>query len=78
MTDKIVSEIEEFFKENQKETEQYIDAFKRLDMDSQFQIIDAITYLVEEQGLETREATIQVFNNILQQMGQKNVFRIII
>ena len=48
MTDKILSEVERFFEENEDEMQiqLYADAFKRLDMDSQFQIIDAIKHLV--------------------------------
>ena len=69
MTDKILSEIEKFFEENEDETQiqLYADAFKRLDMDSQFQIIDSIKHLITENDLETEQAIIQVFNNVLQQ-----------
>ena len=80
MTDKILSEIEEFFEENEADmqVQLYADAFKRLDMDSQFQIIDAIKHLVTEEGFQIDQATIQVFNNVLQQMtGRHNVYRII-
>lgn len=80
MTDKILSEIEKFFEENEDETQiqLYADAFKRLDMDSQFQIIDAIKHLIIENDLETEQAIIQVFNNVLQQiMRGHNVYRVI-
>lgn len=80
MTDKILSEIEKFFEENENETQiqMYADAFKRLDMDSQFQIIDAIKHLIIEEDVETEQAIIQVFNNVLQQMMRgHNVYRII-
>lgn len=80
MTDKILSEIEEFFEENKADmqVQLYADAFKRLDMDSQFQIIDAIKHLVTEEGSQTEQAIIQVFNNVLQQMMERhNVYRII-
>lgn len=80
MTDKILSEIEKFFEENEDETQiqLYADAFKRLDMDSQFQIIDAVRYLITENNLETEQAIIQVFNNVLQQMMRGcNVHRVI-
>ena len=80
MTDKILSEIEKFFEENENETQiqMYADAFKRLDMDSQFQIIDAIKHLIIEEDVETEQAIIQVFNNVLQQMMREhNVYRII-
>ena len=80
MTDKILSEIEEFFEENEADmqVQLYADAFKRLDMDSQFQIIDAIKHLVTEEGFQIEQAIIQVFNNLLQQMtGRHNVYRII-
>ena len=80
MTDKILSEIEKFFEENKDETQiqLYEDAFKRLDMDSQFQIIDAIKHLIIEHDLETEQAIIQVFNNVLQQMMRGyDVYRVI-
>jgi hypothetical protein len=80
MTDKILSEIEKFFEENEDETQiqLYADAFKRLDKDSQFQIIDAIKHLITENDLETEQAIIQVFNNVLQQMMRgHNVYRVI-
>ena len=80
MTDKILSEVERFFEENEDEMQiqLYADAFKRLDMDSQFQIIDAIKHLVTETDLNTEQAIIQVFNNVLQQMTRgHNVYRVI-
>lgn len=80
MTDKILSEIEKFFEENEdeKQIQLYADAFKRLDMDSQFQIIDAVRHLITENNLETEQAIIQVFNNVLQQMMRGcNVHRVI-
>lgn len=80
MTDKILSEIEKFFEENEDETQiqLYADAFKRLDMDSKFQIIDAVRHLITENNLETEQAIIQVFNNVLQQMMRGcNVHRVI-
>lgn len=80
MTDKILSEVEKFFEENEHETQiqLYADAFQRLDMDSQFQIIDAIKYLVTEEDFEIEQAIIQVFNNTLQQtMRGYNVYRVI-
>lgn len=80
MTDKILSEVERFFEENEDEMQiqLYADAFKRLDMDSQFQIIDAIKHLVTENDLNTEQAIIQVFNNVLQQMTRgHNVYRVI-
>ena len=80
MTDDILFEIEKFFKENEDKTQiqLYADAFKRLDMDSQFQIIDAIKHLIVENDLETEQAIIQVFNNVLQQtMRGYNVYRVI-
>ena len=80
MTIEIISEIEKFFEENENETQiqMYADAFKRLDMDSQFQIIDAIKHLIIEEDVETEQAIIQVFNNVLQQMMRgHNVYRVI-
>ena len=80
MTDKILSEVERFFEENEDEMQiqLYADALKRLDMDSQFQIIDAIKHLVTENDLNTEQAIIQVFNNVLQQMTRgHNVYRVI-
>lgn len=80
MTDKILSEIEKFFEENEDETQiqLYADAFKRLDMNSQFQIVDEIKHLIIENDLETEQAIIQVFNNVLQQvMRGHNVYRVI-
>lgn len=80
MTDKILSEVERFFEENEDEMQiqLYADAFKRLDMDSQFQIIDAIKHLITENDLNTEQAIIQVFNNVLQQMTRgHNVYRVI-
>lgn len=80
MTDEILSEIEKFFEENEDKTQiqLYADAFKRLDMDSQFQIVDAIKHLIIENDLETEQAIIQVFNNVLQQvMRGHNVYRVI-
>lgn len=68
MTDKVLVEIEKFFENNQDDVQLYIDIFQRLDLDSQFQLIDAIKYLIIEEGLETPQAITQVFNNILQQM----------
>lgn len=80
MTDKILFEIEKFFEENEDKTQiqLYADAFKRLDMDSQFQIIDSIKHLITENDLETEQAITQVFNNVLQQMTRGyNVYRVI-
>ena len=80
MTNDILSEIEDFFEKNEdeKQIQLYKDAFKRLDMDSQFQIIDAIEHLITESDLETEQAIIQVFNNVLQQMMRGyNVYRVI-
>lgn len=80
MTNDILSEIEDFFEKNEdeKQIQLYTDAFKRLDMDSQFQIIDAIEHLITESDLETEQAIIQVFNNVLQQMMRGyNVYRVI-
>lgn len=80
MTNDILSEIEDFFEKNEdeKQIQLYADAFKRLDMDSQFQIIDAIQQLIIENNLETEQAIIQVFNNVLQQMTRGyNVYRVI-
>ena len=80
MTNDILSEIEDFFEKNEdeKQIQLYADAFKRLDMDSQFQIIDAIKHLITENDLETEQAIIQVFNNVLQQMMRgHNVYRVI-
>lgn len=80
MTDKILSEIENFFEENEhkKQIQLYADAFKRLDMDSQFQIIDSIKHLITENNLDTEQAIIQVFNNVLQQMTREyNVYGVI-
>ena len=80
MTDDILSEIEDFFEKNadEKQIQLYADAFKRLDMDSQYQIIDAIKQLIIENNLETEQAIIQVFNNVLQQMMRGyNVYRVI-
>ena len=80
MTNDILSEIEDFFEKNEdeKQIQLYTDAFKRLDMDSQFQIIDAIEHLITENDLETEQAIIQVFNNVLQQMMRGyNVYRVI-
>ena len=80
MTNDILSEIEDFFEKNEdeKQIQLYADAFKRLDMDSQFQIIDSIKQLIIENNLETEQAIIQVFNNVLQQMMRGyNVYRVI-
>ena len=80
MTNDILSEIEDFFEKNEdeKQIQLYADAFKRLDMDSQFQIIDSIKHLIIENDLETEQAIIQVFNNVLQQMMRGyNVYRVI-
>lgn len=80
MTNDILSEIEDFFEKNEdeKQIQLYADAFKRLDMDSQFQIIDEIKQLIIENNLETEQAIIQVFNNVLQQMMRGyNVYRVI-
>lgn len=80
MTDEVLSKIEDFFETNEHEiqVQLYADAFKRLDMDSQFQIIDAIKHLIIEEELETEQAIIQVFNNVLQQvMRGHNVYRVI-
>lgn len=80
MTNDILFEIEDFFEKNkdEKQIQLYADAFKRLDMDSQFQIIDAIKHLIIENDLETEQAIIQVFNNVLQQtMRGYNVYRVI-
>ena len=80
MTNDILSEIEDFFEKNEdeKQIQLYADAFKRLDMDSQFQIIDAIKHLIIENDLDTEQAIIQVFNNVLQQMMRGyNVYKVI-
>lgn len=77
MTDEILSEIEKFFEENKEETQMYSDAFQKLTIDAQFDIIDSIRYIMEDYNLDVQQATIQVFNTLLLQMEQQNVYKII-
>jgi hypothetical protein len=75
MTDKILLEIENCLEEH-NDMQLYIDIFNKLDLHSQFQVIDVIKNLIIEQNLDTEQAIIQVFNDILQQMRRDDVYRI--
>lgn len=71
MTEEIISEIEKYLKQNNNKTQIISDIIQHLDITSQYEVLDSIRFLHEEENMSMQEAINLVFNNILAQMGYR-------
>lgn len=71
MTEKIISEIEKYLEQNNDKTQIISDIIQHLDITSQYEVLDSIRFLHEEENMSMQEAINLVFNNILAQMGYR-------
>ena len=71
MTTEIISEIEKYLEENNNKTRLISDIIQHLDINSQYEVLDSIRFLHEEENMSMQEAINLVFNNILAQMGYR-------
>ena len=71
MTEKIISEIEIYLEQNNNKTQIISDIIQHLDITSQYEVLDSIRFLHEEENMSMQEAINLVFNNILAQMGYR-------
>lgn len=71
MTEKIISEIEKYLEQNNNKTQIISDIIQHLDITSQYEVLDSIRFLHEEENMSMQEAINLVFNNILAQMGYR-------
>lgn len=71
MTEEIISEIEKYLEQNNNKTQIISDIIQHLDITSQYEVLDSIRFLHEEENMSMQEAINLVFNNILAQMGYR-------
>ena len=71
MTEEIISEIEKYLEQNNNKTQIISDIIQHLDITSQYEVLDSIRFLHEEENMSMQEAINIIFNNILAQMGYR-------
>lgn len=71
MTEEIISEIEKYLEQNNNKIQIISDIIQHLDITSQYEVLDSIRFLHEEENMSMQEAINLVFNNILAQMGYR-------
>lgn len=67
----IISEIEKYLKYNSDKAQYISDIIQHLDINSQYEVLDSICFLHQEENIQWQEAIDIVFNNILAQMGYR-------